>query len=185
MTKSDIFGLVFKIIGLYFFVLVFTNLMQFFQILFNYGPTDWGGDFWAIAIIVGMLFGIIMYFIFGYFFIFKTNSFLKLLKIYPDEKVLKIGINKTDIIEVSLVIISVIAMVFPLSFVLSNITEIVYFAETDEFGQSSASFDQNSISMVIRIAIGIFLLFNSRNFEKWIVKKGEGDDQIDKGSEMS
>ena len=98
---------------------------------------------------------------------------------------LNIGINKTDVIEISLVLIAVVAIVFPLSFVLGNITEIVYFAETDEFGQSSASFDQNSISMLIRIAIGIFLLFNSRNFAKWIVKKGEGDDQIDKESEMS
>ena len=140
MTKSDIFGLVFKILGLYFFVLVATNFMQFVGMLINFGDAGWGSSFWIVTNIPVMIFGIIVYSIIGYFLIFKTGVTLRLLRILPDDKVLELNINKTDVIEICLAIIGVIAIVFPISYVLGNISEIVYFTETDEFGGCSLWF---------------------------------------------
>ena len=108
-----------------------------------------------------------------------------MIKAHPDERELKMHINKMDVFEISLAIIAVIAIVYTLPHTLGNIVNIVYFAEKDEFGQSDVHFDQDSIIMLIQLFIGFFLLFNARNFAKWIVRKGEKDDQIDRENQLN
>jgi hypothetical protein len=184
MTKADFFSLAFKIIGLYFFVMVVTSAMQIIAMMINFDSSGWGEEFWVLSIILVMIFGVIIYLVVGYYLTFRTEKILSLLKIQRDDSVLKAEINKTDVIEIALAIIAVIAMVFMLPRILADISGIVYFSEADEFGNRNVEFDQDSIAMLIQVFIGVFLLFNARNFAKWIVRRGEKDDQIDRDNKF-
>jgi len=185
MTKTDFFSLVFKLIGLYFFVMVVTSAIQIIIMIVNFSLSGWGEEFWVLTSILAMIFGVVIYLIIGYYLTFKTEKILNLLKIRQDSEALKTDINKTDIIEIALAIIAIIAIVFILPRVLGNISGIVYFSERDEFGKRTVEFDQNSIGMLTQVIIGLFLLFNARNFAKWIVRRGEKDDQIDEDNKIN
>ncbi len=181
MTKSDFFNLVLKVIGLYFFVLVCTGMIQFILMILNSFFNDYGSDFWLMY--GGTIINLVFYAFIGYTLIFRTEKISRVLKIQSDNKEFKSTIDKIDLIELSLVIISVIAIVFSIPGILANLTDIIYFPVRDEYGYSDKSFDAQSLRMVFQLAIGIFLLLNARNFSKWINKRGINDDEFDRKNE--
>jgi hypothetical protein len=177
MTKSDFFILALKVIGLYFFVLVFNSTIQFVLVVINSFFNDFGGEF--LLMYSGMTISIVIYGLLGYLLIFKTAKFLRILRILPENKEFKVNVDKIDLIELSLVVISVIAIVFSIPGILASLTDIIYFPVKDEFGYSEKSFDVNSYERVFQLVIGIFLLLNARNFSKWINRHGIKDDEFD------
>ena len=67
MTKTDIFSLVFKIVGLYFFVLMVTSTIQFITMLINYYDSE---GFLVIEVYSWMFFwdtGLSMFWVLFYF----------------------------------------------------------------------------------------------------------------------
>ena len=181
MTKSDIFNLTFKLIGFYFLVLFFTNVIQLILVLINSLSADYGDGMWMMY--GGMIINVILNFFLGYILVFKTERITKLLKIKSSTGTLKMAMDKRDLIELSLIVISVIAIVFSIPTILANITDIIYFPQNDEFGYSEKSFDSHSMTKVVQLALGIFLLLNARNFAKWINKRGIKDDEFDKNEQ--
>ena len=178
MTKSDFFNLILKVIGLYFFVLVFTGLIQFIMMLINFSLDDFDGQFWLYY--GGTTINLVFYIIFGFTFVFKTEKVQRTLKLQSDQKEFNLTVDKLDLIEIAIVTISIVAIVFSIPGIAGNLTEIIYFPSADEFGNSDKSFDNYSYSMVFQLAVGIFVLLNARNFAKKIFTRGIKDDEIDK-----
>jgi hypothetical protein len=178
MTKSDFFDLALKLIGFYFFILVFTGLIQFIIMIINSSFNDFDEQLWLYY--SGTALNFALYLIFGNILVFRTHKVERLLGIQPDNKELKLTLNKVDLIELALITISVIAIVFSTPRILGNLIEIVYYPATDEFGNSSKSFDDFSYGMTFQLLVGMFLLLNARNFSKMINKRGIKDDEFDK-----
>lgn len=178
MTKYDFFNLALKVIGLYFFVLVFTGMVQFIIMIINSFFNDFGGEIWLMY--GGAMINLVFYVFLGYLLIFRTNKISRVLNLQSENKEFKLTIEKVDLIEISLVIISVIAIVFSIPVILASLTDIIYFPVRDEYGFTNKSFDANSFKMVFQLAFGIFVLLNARNFSKLINKHGIKDDEFDK-----
>ena len=178
MTKSDFFNLVLKVIGLYFFILVFTGLIQFIIMIINSLYNDFDGQFWLFY--GGTTINLVFYLFFGYTLVFKTETVGRILKLQPEHKEFKLTVDKVDLIEIAIVAISIVAIVFSIPRIAGNLTEIIYFPARDEFGHSEKSFDNYLYSIVFQLAIGIIVLLNARNFSKMIYKRGIKDDEFDK-----
>jgi len=156
-------------------------MTQFILMIVNSFFNDFGGEFWLMY--GGTTINLAFYVFFGYSLVFKTEKISKMLKLKYENKEIKVTIEKVDLIELSLVIISVIAIVFSIPGIIANLTDIIYFPSRDEYGYSDKSFVVHSFTMVFQLAAGIFLLLNSRNFSKLINKRGINDDEFDQKNE--
>lgn len=173
MTKKDILTIAIKIFGLYYFVRFVQHVMELFYMVLNYFDISEG---WFIH--TGITLTILIDIIFAYLAIFKTELIVNRISTKTDGQIL-VPPAKTDLLEIAFAIIAVLAIITAVPAILAHGINNVYFHDhkENEFWTTPTKYE--FIRSMVSLAIGIFILLNSRNFSKWIVNHGVEDDKKD------
>ncbi|WP_258105896.1 hypothetical protein [Marinoscillum sp. MHG1-6] len=180
MQKSGVYSLAVKILGLYFFARFVHYLIDFFYMFsankdFNYAIQNW-------EIYKGIALTTVVYFAIGYLATFKSNLITDRIFRTKDEAV-QIALGKSDYLELSIATIALIAILYSLPQLLSEMVYLIYFKEPEIDNFFVPHHETDFFRPTFQLVIGIFLLLNSRNFAKKIVNRGEIDDKYEKQSE--
>ena len=180
MQKTEVYSLAVKILGLYFFAKFVHYLIDFFFMFtangdFNYAIQNWN-------IYQGIALTTAVYFVMGYLATFKTDLITKRIFKKKDESI-QIALNKSDYLELSISIIALIAILYSLPQLLSELVYIIYFKDPEIDNLFVPHHETDFFRPTFQLVIGIFLLLNSRNFAKLIVNRGTQDDKRDENSE--
>ncbi len=133
-------------------------------------------------IYAGLSIPLIIYFFFAYFAVFKTELIVNKIS-KNNEGTLELRNSKTDLIEIALAIISVIAIINSIPDLLSQQVNSIYYHDQKEVEFWTTAAKNHLYRNIFMLAAGIFLLLNTRNFAKWIVNRGEQDDKQDENEE--
>lgn len=180
MTKSELLSVVIKIFGLYYFVRFIQHFMEFIFMLVGNSAFDYGIDTWFIY--SGIFITVVVEFFFSYVATLRTELITNRIGKLGNEP-FELPTNKTSLLEITLAAIGIITIVSSIPDLLYKAVDAIYFHNHKE----SEFWTRPTRSEVFRAAfilvIGCFLLMNSRNFAKKIVKRGELDDDFDEKGE--
>ena len=95
----------------------------------------------------------------------------------------QIALGKNDYLELSIATIALIAILYSLPQLLSELVYLIYFKEPQVENFFVPHHETDFFRPTFQLVIGLFLLLNSRNFAKKIVKRGEKDDTNEEQSE--
>lgn len=176
MQKTEVYSLAVKILGLYFFARFFHFLIDFFYMFsangdFNYSIQNW-------EIYKGIALTTAVYFAIGYLATFKSDLITNRI-FRTKNQAIEISLGKSDYLELAIASISLIAILYSLPQLLSELVYLIYFKEPEIDNFFRPHHETDFFRPAFQLVIGIFLLLNSRNFAKKIVKRGEQDDKQD------
>ncbi|MDN5215790.1 hypothetical protein QQ020_27175 [Fulvivirgaceae bacterium BMA12] len=180
MTKTELLNVAIKIFGLYYFVRFVQHFMEFLFMAFGtnfYDDDQLQGWF----IYAGIFLTFLVDFVFAYFAIFRTEYIVSKIS-RNNEGTLELQTTKTDLLEIALAIISIVAILNSIPDLLSQQVNSIYYHDHKEVEFWTTTMKNHLYQSLFMLAVGIFLLFNSRNFAKWIVNRGERDDKHDENS---
>ena len=181
MTKSELLNTAIKIFGLYYFVRFVQHFMELVFMAVGNNLFD-NGQMESWYIYSGISITVIVELTIAYLATFKTELITN--KISPNNnETAELEISKTDLLELALAVISVLGIVYSIPNILAHVIDNIYFHNHEESVFWNRPTKNSLIQAAVTLAIGIFLLLNSRNFAKLIVKRGTRDDQLDENSE--
>ena len=180
MTKSELLNIVIKIFGLYYFVRFVQHLMEFLFMVIGNSTFDYGLETWFVY--SGIFITTLVELAFAYVATLRTELIANRLS-GGTEETLTLPTSKTDLIEIALAVISVLAIVYSIPSILAQIIDNIYFHNHQETEFWTRPTKKNLIQSTMTLVIGIFLLLNSRNFAKRIVNRGELDDKHEEQGE--
>jgi hypothetical protein len=172
MTKDNVYELAVKIIGLYFGFDAVMSLANYSIFYFPFETAFFIND--AITILVKC--GI------AYVAIFKTDYIVTKITSEKDfhNSTLITSWNKVDLLEVGLAILAVFIFAGAIPGLINLIIDEVYYQERGDLALTGGSdLHPSFYYLVSKIALSIFLIANSRNFSKKIIRRGELDDMKD------
>ncbi|MEQ9102309.1 MAG: hypothetical protein RIF36_24950 [Imperialibacter sp.] len=181
MTKKELLSIAIKIFGLYYFVSFAQHITEFLFLAF--GDSLFGNgqlDSWIVY--SGISLTALTDLAFAYFATFKTELITDRIS-KSDTGTVELTTSKTDLIEVTLAMIAVVAIVFAIPDILAGIVDNIYFHNHDESVFWTPATKTVTFRSVFTLFAGIFLLLNSRNFAKRIVGRGQLDDRRDEEKE--
>jgi hypothetical protein len=180
MTKKEVLNIVIKIFGLYYFVKVVQHFMDFLIIIIGNSAFDYQLDTWFLY--GGIFLSMVVELTFAYVATLRTELITNIIT-KDNGGTVKLATNKTDLLEITLSAIGILAIVFSISDILYPIIESNYFHDHKESDFWSKPIRSEIFRAILKILVGIFLLMNSRNFAKMIVKRGKQDDKHDEERE--
>lgn len=181
MTKTVLLNTAIKIFGLYYFVRFVQN---FTELLFLFlGNSFFDSPRLDSALIYsGITLTVLVDLTFAYVAIFRTQLITdRISKTEIENSAL--GVSKTDLMEIALAVISVLAIVNSVPDLLTQQVNNIYYHDHAEVEFWTTGAKNQFFQLLFTLIVGIFMLINSRNFAKRITKRGEQDDQHDKSNE--
>ncbi|WP_420577989.1 hypothetical protein [Ekhidna sp.] len=177
MTKSELLNIVIKVFGLYYFVLFAQHLMEFIYMMVASGLYDNSqSDRWIILGGIFMTFFVDL--VFAYFALFKTELITNRIS-RNNEGTVELGTTKTDLLEISFAVVAIVAILNSIPNLLTQQVNSIYYHDHRELEFWTTNSKNELFQNLFILIAGIFLLLNSRNFAKWITKRGEQDDSRD------
>lgn len=125
---------------------------------------------------------VLMELTFAYIATFKTELITNKISTKANGAV-ELQISKTDLLELALAIISVLAIMYSIPNILAHVIDDIYFHNHEDNLFWNRPTKHSLIQSMVILVIGIFLLLNSPNFAKLIVNLGIQDDQRDENNE--
>ncbi|MEQ8470838.1 MAG: hypothetical protein RIC35_06610 [Marinoscillum sp.] len=179
MTKTELLNTAIKIFGLYYFVRFVQHFMEFlFMIFGNNFFTDGQGLFIYAGISITFLVEVG----FAYVAIFRTELIANKIS-STNQGTVELRTTKTDLLEIALAIVSVLAILNSIPNLLSQQVNSIYYHDHKEAEFWTTAAKNLLYQNLFILAAGTFLLLNARNFAKWIVNHGTQDDKLDENSE--
>jgi hypothetical protein len=174
-------NLAIKIFGLYFFVEFFQYFMELALVLI--GSQLEGGEtngyqgielyFWYFGYIARALVSLIVF----CFAIFRTEWIAN--KILGRDEPIKLLENKLDLLEVTLVVIGILAILSALPELLYQLVNLIYFHNHAESPYWTSSKQGTIFRYIFQLGLGFFVVMNARNFAKKLQRIGVKDDNLD------
>lgn len=181
MTKTELLNTAIKIFGLYYFVRFVQHLMEYlFMMIGNNYLGDGVLEGWYIY--SGFLFTLGVELTFVFFAIFRTELITRKIS-KTSEGTLELATNKTDLLEIAFAVISVLAILNSIPNLLAQQVNSIYYHDHKELEFWTTDAKNQLFRNLFILGTGVFLLLNSRNFAKLILKRGERDDGHDQNSE--
>jgi hypothetical protein len=116
----------------------------------------------------------------GLLMVFKADWISDKLRT-PANGYINSALEKTDIIELVLIAIGVIAILYSVPEMLYKLVTYAYFNDYDENEERLFWTDGNNLSNMLfsafKFVAGLFLLLNARNFARRLRRAGEREDQ--------
>jgi len=181
MTKKDLLNVSIKIFGLYYFVRFFQHFTELiFMVAGSNVFTDAHVDAWVVY--AGIFVTTLVDLGFAYLATFRTDLLTNRIS-GADSSVGPLTLAKIDLIEISLSVISVLAIVYSIPSFLAQVVDTIYFHDNQDSEFWTRPAKHQAFQALFTLAIAIFLLLNSRNFAKRIANIGKQDDLQDEGKE--
>jgi len=164
MTKSDIFSLALKILGVYTIIIAISTLRSSFSMIFAYFNNPQYAPSMA-SIIVGSLLPLLILLIVSYYLIKRSDKLSK--TIFPNnqsEKVI-LTLSSVEIQSIAFSIIGVLVIVWALPKLFEIVTQLSYskIHQGDVFSvRTGQKLIEYSVDVVIRLALGIYLFIGSK-----------------------
>ena len=133
-------------------------------------------DRWVI--LGGIFMTFLVDLLFAYFALFKTELITNKIS-QKNEGTVELETTKTDILEIALAVLAIAAILNSIPNLLTQQVNSIYYHDHKELAFWSTSSKNELFQNLFILIAGIFLLLNSRNFAKWITKRGEQDDSRD------
>lgn len=166
MTHSSLLQITIKIFGLYFLILSVMNVRELFAFIF--GEVLLSDDNGTLP----MLFYPIYYFVFNSFvaliLLFKTDWIAEKLQLEGSES-LSINAEKTDLIELAIIVISALAMLHAFPEILFKLVHYTYFNDYEPHERTYFWTNTNKAQIffsIFKFATALFFLLNARNFAR-------------------
>lgn len=151
------------------------------EFLFMAFGNNFYGDGQGWFIYAGISLTFLVDFVFAYFAIFRTELITEKISTTNPET-LEFQTTKTDLTEIALAIISIVAILNSIPNLLSQQVNSIYYHDHKEMEFWTTTAKNHLYQNLFALAAGTFLLFNARNFAKWITNRGEQDDKHDENS---
>ena len=132
----------------------------------------------SLSIYAGIAVSFLVEATFAYLAIFRTQLIANKISSHNNETV-EVPTTKTDLLEIALAIVSILAVFNSIPILLSQQVNSIYYHDHWESDFWTAGTKNVLFQNLFFLASGIFLLLNARNFAKWITKRGEQDDKND------
>ena len=164
MTKSDIFSLALKILGIYAIIVAISTLRFSLSMIFAYVTNPQYSPS-LVSIIAGSLLPLLLLLILSYYLIKRSDKLGK--TIFPNsqsEKVL-VSLSSVEIQAIAFSIIGVLVIVWALPKLFEIVTQLSYskIHQGDVFSvRMGQKLIEYSVDVVIRLALGIYLFIGSK-----------------------
>ncbi len=178
MTKTELYSIAIKIFGLYFLVVFIEDV---FGATF-YSAGLFSSSFESPWYMYVSIFGKSLV-DFAVFYIATLRTDLVLKRFFKtDDSQVHLTLLKFDWLELAISIIGVIAIINAIPNLLNVVVGQVYYRNDPEaFGLGN---EKAPIFLeIFKLAVGILTILNARNLAKFIVKRGERDDEYDRQNE--
>ena len=168
MTKSDIFSLALKILGIYTLIIAISSLRMTFYMIFAYFNNHQSAPSMA-SIIVGSLLPLLLLLLLSYYLIDRSDKLGKL--VFPNsqsEKVV-VSISTAEVQAIAFSIIGVLVIVWAIPKLFQVVIQISFLKLhlKDVFSPGmSQKLIEYSIDVLSRLALGIYLFFGSKGLVK-------------------
>ncbi len=156
MTKADLFNIAIKIFGLFYFVRFVQHFMEFLFMIF--GNTFWPdmqAQGWYIY--VGIFVTLLVDFVFAYLAIFRTSTIVTRIS-SADEGTVALQSTKTDLLEIGLAIIAVLAILNAIPDLLTQQVNSIYYYDHKETEFWNVSARNHLFRNLFVLGAGVFLL---------------------------
>ena len=176
MTKIDVVLVAIKIFGLYYVTQLVQHIIQFIFMMSGSGSFYEGID--MIFYYGGIFFTLIIEGMIAYLAILRSEWIVsKVIK--ENTAPAQLNTDKTDLIEIALAIIGVVAVTHAIPELLSQVVEMVYFRDRSIPIPEIWTKDNRSqfFLSIFTLSTGLFLIMNARNFADKIAKAGKSNDE--------
>jgi hypothetical protein len=164
-----------KIFGLYLFILAAFSMRDISFYLMSGGfRRDTEGELFMLFPFYLVLFNIVA----GLFLIYKADWITGQLKA-PTNGYIRITLEKTEIIEVVLIAISILAILHSIPEMLYRLVSYAYFNQYEPHERTRFWSDGNTSDMlfsIFKFVAGLFLLLNARHLARRLTRVGNRED---------
>lgn len=179
MTKAEVYTTAIKIFGLYFLTLFIQDALEFAFFMIGSITTESFTNGWYIygGILAKTLVDFAVFFVATLKTNFITDRFFT-----SDNTNIELTLVKSDWLELAIAIIGIVVIVYSIPSLFNFVVGSIYFrTNPEEFGSTNekAPIFLNGFKFIV----GIFTILNARNLAKFIVKRGESDDNLDSEKE--
>lgn len=179
MNNKDIVSTSNKVFGLYFIIQTVGNFRDLFINLY----TTLGGsysDYPRVDYYLSLSFSAAFNLVFGLILIFKADWVTSRIVTKTSEK-LDVNLDKTDWIELSLIVISALTILYSIPEIMQKIVSYIYFNPYDKNERQFYWTDTNKASIfysIFKLAIGLLLISNARNVARRLKRIGDKEDKL-------
>lgn len=177
MHSNDIIKTSSKVFGLYFIIQTVMNLRDFLYLFVGTFSNDFGteGNYMILASHIYMaVFNLVI----GLILIFKAGWIAEKIQVQKAEK-LSLNLEKTDWIELSLIIVSVLAILYSIPEIMYKMVNYIYFNRSDKIEDLYFRSKDNKAEIlysIFKFVAGLILLLNARNIARRLKKIGDKED---------